>query len=79
MNAFEQFLSYLEDLGLKYDTGFLIGSAATKDTIGYRLITDQQQIDLYIRDEFWDASKSHPKLAESQEISNGITVTRIVK
>lgn len=79
MSAFDQFLSYLENLGLTYDTGFLIGESPSLDTIGYRMTNNHQQIDLYIRDEFWDASKSHPKLAESQEISSGITVTRIVK
>lgn len=79
MSAFDQFLNHLEGLGINYDTGFLIGKGQTDDTIGYRMTTNHQQIDLYIRDEFWDASKSHPKLAESQEISSGITVTRIVK
>ena len=79
MSAFDQFLTNLEKRGFKYESGFLIGEPVSDDTIGYRLTTGEQQIDLYIREEFWDASKSHPKLAESQEISNGITVTRIVK
>lgn len=80
MSAFDTFLQFLDEQGFQYDTGFLIPrGAVVGNLVGYRLQTNQQQIDLYIRDEFWDASKSHPKLGESQEIANGVTVRPIVK
>lgn len=69
---------YLEARGLRYDTGFLVAEQATaSDVIGYRMQTAHQQIDLYIRDEFWDASKSNPKLGKSQEIAAGLSVSEI--
>lgn len=72
MTTFEFFLENLASLGLNYDTGFLIPASEQKPEtpIGYRFESGHQQIDLYVRDEFWDASKSHVKLGESQVIES---------
>ncbi|MFM6979809.1 MAG: hypothetical protein ACKOWE_00145 [Micrococcales bacterium] len=80
MTAFDQFLAYLEKQGFRYDTGFLIADHPTDSKIiGYRMVSSVHQVDLYIRDEFWDASKSNPKLGESQEIAPGVLVSAISK
>lgn len=79
MTAFDQFLDHLKSKGFTYELGFLTSTNAPTDTIGFRMATDNQQIDLYIRDEFWDASKSQVKLGESQEIVPGILVSEILR
>lgn len=81
MTAFDEFLSHLESQGLEYDTGFLIPKVpqSNSQVIGYRMVSKNSQVDLYIRDEFWDASKSNPKLGKSQEIAPGIEVAPITK
>lgn len=76
MSIFEAFLNQLLVWGYHYDTGFLIPAENHQVTdstahlspklIGFRFESGVQQIDLYIRDAFWDASKSHPLLGESQ-------------
>jgi hypothetical protein len=77
VNYFDLFLEHLENQGFRYEKGFLFSEANNSDLIGFRLLTANQQIDVYIRDEFWDASKSHPKLGKSQEIAPGASVIAI--
>jgi hypothetical protein len=84
MTTFEFFLEHLASLGLNYDTGFLIPASEQKldAPIGYRFESGHQQIDLYVREEFWNASKSHVKLGESQVIESPageFRLTRIIK
>lgn len=81
MTEFETFLKHLQSQGLRYETGFLFADQPQADSnvIGYRMLSGVHQVDLYIRDEFWDADKSHVKLQEPREIAAGIWVTPISK
>ena len=83
MNNFEHHISQLEALGFKLELGMLLGHSAAIDAnqIGFRFGTSNTQVDTYLHNAFFDASKSHPVLGE-QEIIDGpegeYTVTQIL-
>lgn len=73
MTTYDHFVSYLASIGLLVDTGFLLQDeqdepheSLPKNFVGYRFESGPHQIDLYLRDKFFDVSKSHPTLGESQ-------------
>ena len=83
MNNFQHHVSQLEALGFQLERGMLIGAGKfpTAKQIGVRFSSGNTQVDTYLLDEFFDASKSHPVLGESQIIDGPdgkYTVTAIL-
>ena len=70
MNNFQHHASQLAALGFTLERGMLIGAGkfpAAKQ-IGVRFNSGNTQVDTYLLEEFFSASKSHPLLGESQII-----------
>lgn len=83
MKNFQHHVAQLENLGFQLERGMLTGAGkfAVAKQIGVRFLSGNTQIDTYLLDAFFDASKSHPALGESEIIDGPegkYTVTQIL-
>jgi hypothetical protein len=83
VNNFQHHVSQLEALGFQLERGMLVGAGEfpAARQIGVRFSSSNTQVDTYLLDEFFNASKSHPVLGELQIIDGPdgkYTVTAIL-
>ena len=67
MNNFEHHIGQLEALGLRLELGMLVGEGSFENPaqIGTRFSEPTVQIDTYLREVFFETSKSHPRLGNT--------------
>ena len=70
MNNFQHHVTQLEALGFTLERGTLVGvgGGIPASQIGFRFCSGNTQVDTYLQSAFFEASKSHPVLGESQII-----------